>query len=168
MPTLQSPSLTPPHREHSWEAGTCAETLTEVFFPKVSVFHPSYLHPSSFSAYSARGLKPVLDIAHFAAQNQTSEGMLWGPDGAAGDAGSLGVSVVLANRTKHAGDEPWGEAAAKQLNLLLTGTPRLESGPGKGAISHRPDVVSLWSDSVYMVPPFLVSRTYKHARPRWT
>ncbi|KAG8871930.1 hypothetical protein FRB97_008177 [Tulasnella sp. 331] len=139
----------------SWEAGTCAETLIEVFFPKVSVFHPSYLHSKSFSAYSASQLKPVLDIAHFAVQNQTSEGMLWGPAGAAGDAGSLGGSVVLANHTKKAGNEPWATAAKKQLDLLLTGTPRLESGPGKGAISHRPDLVSLWSDSVYMVPPFL-------------
>ncbi|KAG9006318.1 hypothetical protein FRB93_008807 [Tulasnella sp. JGI-2019a] len=142
----------------SWEAGTCAETLTEVCFPKVSVFHPHYLSPHSLSAYSTSTLKPVLSIAEFAVKNRTSQGMLWGPDGAAGDAGSLGVSVVLANLTKKKGKkekEPWAKAATAELELLLTGTPRLEDGVGKGAISHRPDLVSLWSDFVYMVPPFL-------------
>ncbi|KAG8854192.1 hypothetical protein FRB96_007748 [Tulasnella sp. 330] len=139
----------------SWKAGTCAETLTEVYYPKVSVFNPEYLTSKSFSTYSAADLTPVLSIAKFAVESRSSKGMLWGPTGAAGDAGSLGVSVVLANHTQGAPVEPWAAAAETELELLLTGTPRLTFGHGAGAISHRPDLVSLWSDSVYMVPPFL-------------
>lgn len=46
-----------------------------------------------------------------------------------------------------------GYAAAiiDQLNYSLTRAPRAPNN----AISHRADQVQLWSDSVYMLPPFL-------------
>lgn len=73
-------------------------------------------------------------------------------DGSAGDPASIGVAVILANYTNAPGAN-WAPAAAKQLDFLLNHTPRSVDG----AISHRTEYVQLWSDFVYMVPPFLVS-----------
>jgi rhamnogalacturonyl hydrolase YesR len=42
-------------------------------------------------------------------------------------------------------------AASDQLTWLLNDVPR----SSKGAISHRNNGVQLWSDFIYMVPPFL-------------
>lgn len=98
-----------------------------------------------------------MKIAATAVKGRQLTGRLWGVgDGSNADAASLGVAVLLAGRVKASG-EPWATAAAAQLKLLLTGTPRLTHSTGAGAISHRADVVSLWSDFIYMVPPFLVS-----------
>jgi rhamnogalacturonyl hydrolase YesR len=74
-------------------------------------------------------------------------------DGAAGDPASLGVAVLLANWTgQGAGDGlDFGQAATSQLEYTLNVVPRTSDG----AISHRVAQVQLWSDSVFMVPPFL-------------
>ncbi|KAG8996815.1 hypothetical protein FRB93_000627 [Tulasnella sp. JGI-2019a] len=135
----------------SWEAGTAAETVLELDFPQLSVFSSSYLSP--FPPYSVADLQPILSIATDAV-TQRSSSQLWGQDGSAGDPASLGVSVLLGNWT-NAGNVDWVGAAEQQLNLLLTGTARATYGPAAGAISHRVGYVQLWSDFVYMVPPFL-------------
>ncbi|KAG8878630.1 hypothetical protein FRB98_006035 [Tulasnella sp. 332] len=143
---------------HSWQAGTQAETIIELQLPKLGVFSSSYL--ATTIPYTTSQLSPVVKIATAAVKGRQATGRLWGmDDGSAGDAASLGVAVLLAGRVKASG-EPWATAAAAQLNLLLTKTPRLAHGTGTGAISHRADVVSLWSDFIYMVPPFLPSPTY--------
>jgi len=131
----------------SWEAGTRAETLIEIDYPSVSVFSSQYL---SSSPPSTTTLAPVLDIALNAVNNRSSTGQLWGSDGSSGDPASLGVPVLLANWTSAMGAN-WASAAQQQLNLLLYDTPRTTDG----AISHRTDTVELWSDFIYMVPPFL-------------
>lgn len=46
---------------------------------------------------------------------------------------------------------PYADAASSQLSYLLTVVQRTSDG----AISHRADQLQLWSDFVYMVPPFL-------------
>jgi rhamnogalacturonyl hydrolase YesR len=43
------------------------------------------------------------------------------------------------------------QAVQRQMHVLLEQTPRWENG----AISHRIKSPELWSDSIYMVPPFL-------------
>jgi rhamnogalacturonyl hydrolase YesR len=45
----------------------------------------------------------------------------------------------------------YAQAAADQLTFLLSEAPKTSPG----AISHRADEVQLWSDFIYMVPPFL-------------
>ncbi|KAL4076573.1 Six-hairpin glycosidase-like protein [Scleroderma yunnanense] len=74
-------------------------------------------------------------------------------DGAAGDPASIGVAVLLTNWTGQGKVDglDYAEAARDQLEFLLMNVPRTSDG----AISHRTDEVQLWSDSVYMVPPFL-------------
>ncbi|KAG8847047.1 hypothetical protein FRB96_001697 [Tulasnella sp. 330] len=135
----------------SWEAGTEAETVLEIDFSQLAVFSPSYLSPTP--PYSVASLEPIIAIATNAVTNRSSS-QLWGQDGSSGDPASLGVPVLLGNWT-NAPNVDWVGAAQAQLDLLLTGTPRVTSGLAGGAISHRVDSVELWSDFVYMVPPFL-------------
>ncbi|KAG9034980.1 hypothetical protein FRB95_012270 [Tulasnella sp. JGI-2019a] len=137
----------------SWEAGTRAETILEVDFPKLSVFGSDYL--STDPPYTTTALEPLLSIARTAVNNR-AEGseQLWGAGTSAGDPASLGVAVLLGNWTNASG-AVYSQAAQQQLDLLMTGTPRVASGLAAGAISHRADSVALWSDFMYMVPPFL-------------
>lgn len=76
-------------------------------------------------------------------------------EGSAGDPASIGVAVLLGNRTGSPGPD-WAAAAAEQVDALLNHTPRSVDG----AISHRTEYVQLWSDFIYMVPPFLVCHEY--------
>lgn len=127
--------------------GTRAETLLEIDFGSMSVFSSDYLTPTPPSAAT---LDPVISIGRQAVNSMTNNQFV--ADGSAGDPPSIGVAVLLANRTNAPGAN-WATAATRQLTDLLTNTPRSVSG----AISHRKEYVQLWSDYVYMVPPFLVS-----------
>jgi rhamnogalacturonyl hydrolase YesR len=62
----------------------------------------------------------------------------------------LGVAMLLANFSGATGGD-YNTAIQQQLDYLLTKAPRHTDG----AISHRIEQVQLWSDNVYMVPPFL-------------
>lgn len=73
-----------------------------------------------------------------------------GGDGAAGDPASIGVAVLLANWTGLQGADYAGAATA-QMRYLMNSVPKTSDG----AISHRVSEVQLWSDSTFMVPPFL-------------
>ncbi|OBZ73000.1 hypothetical protein A0H81_07148 [Grifola frondosa] len=55
------------------------------------------------------------------------------------------------DRDGRTGGQDYAGAARDQLNYLLQDVPRTTDG----AISHRVEQVQLWSDFVYMVPPFL-------------
>ncbi|KAI9451516.1 Six-hairpin glycosidase [Lactarius psammicola] len=72
-------------------------------------------------------------------------------DGSAGDPASIGTAVLIANWTG-LGSEDYAGAATAQVEYLFG--PAVPKTPD-GAISHRVSEVQLWSDSVYMVPPFL-------------
>ncbi|KAG8887993.1 hypothetical protein FRB98_008591 [Tulasnella sp. 332] len=136
----------------NWEAGTQAETILEIDFSELAVFSPAYLSPTP--PYTVADLQPVISIAETAVNNRSGSEQLWGADGSAGDPASLGVAVLVANWT-NAPYAAYAQAAEQQLGLLLAGTPRVETGLAAGAISHRTDSVALWSDFIYMVPPFL-------------
>ncbi|KAF8501212.1 Six-hairpin glycosidase-like protein [Gautieria morchelliformis] len=62
------------------------------------------------------------------------------------------TSVTNSSSTTHNLTVPsYAEAATSQLEFLLTTVPRTSDG----AISHRVSQVQLWSDFIYMAPPFL-------------
>lgn len=64
----------------------------------------------------------------------------------------LGVAVLLRNWTLPSDEaKPYGVAAEEQLEYLLKVAPRAPNG----AISQRENQVQLWSDYVYMAPPFI-------------
>ncbi|KAL4071941.1 Six-hairpin glycosidase-like protein [Scleroderma citrinum] len=145
---------------HSWEYGTRAQVLLELNAPSYSVFSTTLIPPPSEIPSNLTGpLSDVFGIAHAIVANRSiSNGNITGPqplmnDSAAGDPASIGVAVLLANWTGQGKVDglDYAGAARDQLEFLLMNVSRTSDG----AISHRLDQVQLWSDSVYMVPPFL-------------
>ncbi|KAH9035187.1 glycoside hydrolase family 105 protein [Lactarius pseudohatsudake] len=144
---------------HSWELGVRAQALLELSTPSFSVLTPSVLlpPPSSLGSSLNDTLADVFTIARNAVAalpppptNGTGQPLIL-RDGSAGDPASIGIAVLIANWTG-LGGENYSAAATAQLEYLFgPRVPKTENG----AISHRVSEVQLWSDSVYMVPPFL-------------
>ncbi|KAJ3759499.1 Six-hairpin glycosidase-like protein [Lentinula raphanica] len=141
---------------HPWELGTRAQALLEHNAQAFSVFSltiPSTSVPSNTSS----ALAPVFSIAKGVVNNRTaSNGNITGPqplvaDDSAADPASIGPAVLLANWTNQGDGVDYAGAALDQLNFLYEKVPKTSDG----AISHRTGEVQLWSDFVYMVPPFL-------------
>ncbi|KAH7337506.1 Six-hairpin glycosidase-like protein [Rhizoctonia solani] len=130
----------------SWELGTRIQTLLELDTPSFSVFSEDFPPPRE----SPDSLNDVIGIARNIVQSKTSGELPLMEDGSAADPASNGVGVLIANWTGASGGN-YGQAAADQLTFLLSFTPRAPNG----AISHRADEAQLWSDFIYMVPPFL-------------
>ncbi|KAG9123712.1 hypothetical protein FRC07_014203, partial [Ceratobasidium sp. 392] len=138
----------------SWELGTAAQSLLELEYPSLSVFSGSAIPPPTRLPKGENATK-VLAITDRVVQTRPPGVLSFMPDQSAGDPPSLGVSMLLANFTVRSpsvtGSNAYDAAIADQLNYILTRAPRAPNN----AISHRVDQVQMWSDSVYMVPPFL-------------
>ncbi|KAI0740138.1 Six-hairpin glycosidase-like protein [Earliella scabrosa] len=140
---------------HSWEIGTRAQALLEYDTPTYSVLNDTSLPPPLGQGPSS--LDEVISIARSVVRNRTSGNgpqPLMDPNGGApGDPPSIGVAVLLANWTGAGAEDnlDYAGAAREQLEFLLERVPKTSDG----AISHRMEQTQLWSDSVYMVPPFL-------------
>ncbi|KAI0337128.1 Six-hairpin glycosidase [Trametopsis cervina] len=140
--------------KQSWELGTRAQALTELDTPSFSVLTINATLPPPISAPPS--LSEVLSIAQSVVKSRPSSSN--GPqplaaNSAAGDPPSIGVSVLLANWTGRGAQDnlDYAGAAQDQLQFLFTQVPHTSDG----AISHRIEKLQLWSDFVYMVPPFL-------------
>lgn len=119
-------------------------------YPSLSIFSPQTppLPPDSFLAGVQSTPSDLLAIIDPILANRPRNSLQLTPDGSAADPASLGVAVLLANATTAGNNASYyGEAAQKQLQALLTATPRTPDG----AISHRVSQVQLWSDFMYMV-----------------
>ncbi|KAI9448536.1 Six-hairpin glycosidase-like protein [Lactarius indigo] len=136
---------------HSWELGTLAEALTEFEWSKLGVFSPHSIPPPARLAHSQAA--DVLSIAETVVAEKPPDSLpLINGDGAVGDPASIGVAVLLRDRTlQDPGNTTFADAAAGQLDYLLNVAPRAPNG----AISHRQSQVQLWADFVYMAPPFI-------------
>ncbi|CAG7852733.1 SubName: Full=Uncharacterized protein {ECO:0000313/EMBL:CCA75834.1} [Serendipita indica DSM 11827] len=155
--------------KQSWELGTRAQVLIEYDAPAFNVLSTdcklppnTTLSQSQSSALSTPFgiVRPIVtsggSVSNTQGNNAGGDGAAASgslmDDGSAADPASLGVTVALANWTKaDDGGVRYGDAARDELNFLLTKAPR----SSEGAISHRTEKVQLWSDFVYMVPPFL-------------
>ncbi|KAF8808899.1 Six-hairpin glycosidase [Phlegmacium glaucopus] len=143
----------------SWELGTRSQAILELNASAYSVFSSTPLPPpSTIPSNLTSPLTPFFAIAKAVVSNRTATNNTVGPqalipaDGSAADPASIGMCVLLANWTNQdAGQIDYAGAARDQLNFLLQDVPRTSDG----AISHRISQVQLWSDFVYMVPPFL-------------
>ncbi|KAL7409344.1 hypothetical protein BDY24DRAFT_403506 [Mrakia frigida] len=150
----------------SWENGTLARAITELDHLSISPFEPDFLPPWSNNessaalstlAFDALASKVEefgflsLDGSWRTTVNGTNLQLV--PDGSAGDPASLGEVVIWANQTGQIFREPgkYSIAAESEAYYITTLAPRTSDG----AISHRTDDVQLWSDFMYMVPPFL-------------
>lgn len=108
--------------------------------------------PVASAGITSTYIAPVVSIAESTVQVRKAGGPLVSDDGSVADPASIGVSVILANQTAGSNaTTDYAGAASDQLNYLLNTAPRAPDG----AISHRTDSVQLWSDFIYMVPPFL-------------
>ncbi|KAG9088689.1 hypothetical protein FRC07_012486, partial [Ceratobasidium sp. 392] len=130
----------------SWELGVRSQTLLELDTPSYSVFSEKF--PPSQNAPGSLG--DVIGMAQQIVQSKSGGQLPLMDDGSAADPASNGVGVLIANWTGASGGN-FGQAATDQLTYLLTVAPKTSSG----AISHRSDQTQLWSDFIYMVPPFL-------------
>ncbi|TNY17079.1 Six-hairpin glycosidase-like protein [Rhodotorula diobovata] len=141
----------------SWEIGTHLTALVELSYPDLSPFSSS---SSSWARPSPDVSPPPTEVlaavASILASQPAGQAQLV-PDGSAADPASVGPYVVLANFTLAEGEQIGGKskdevvsAVERQVEVLLRGTPRTQDG----AISHRTEDVELWSDFMYMVPPF--------------
>ncbi|KAF8623005.1 hypothetical protein AX15_006597 [Amanita polypyramis BW_CC] len=129
---------------HSWEYGTAAEALLELYDPSVSVFGDKpFPPPPTLTTGNCKSLM----YASSKIQYQSGSPQLVQGDQSAGDPASLGVSAYLLGKT----DRNMADAATAQLNYVLYNAPKFWNG----AISHRVYDAELWADFIYMAPPFI-------------
>ncbi|KAK0634131.1 hypothetical protein B0T14DRAFT_534086 [Immersiella caudata] len=127
----------------SWEWGTAAQALLELYNPELSVFGAN-----PFPNGNVPTADPAATFAlRYAKQFISAMGQILVPDDAVGDPASLGVSAVMIGKTESA----YQQAAARQADFLLNIAPKYSNG----AISHRTEVAELWADNMAMSFPFL-------------
>jgi hypothetical protein len=129
---------------HSWEWGTGAEALLELYNNELSVFgsnpFPNGLIPSA---------DPGIISLAFAQPFINTDAQVLVDNSAVGDPASLGVSAILLGQSNNV----YIGAAQRQADYLLNQAPKWTNG----AISQRPDVAELWADFMFMAPPFCTS-----------
>ncbi|EIN09922.1 hypothetical protein PUNSTDRAFT_66094 [Punctularia strigosozonata HHB-11173 SS5] len=133
----------------SWEQGTALSAVLEYSNPEYSLFGSTPFGRSGIPV-------DALQFAISAVARQTADGRLSqnvgdATDGAALDGASAGSGVLLGSLTDTTYKTQFANAAAAQLNYILTDVPRTSTG----AISHRADSKQYWADGVFMGPPFI-------------
>lgn len=130
---------------HSWEYGTAAEALLELYNPEYSIFGEKPFPVPTINPQNTQSL------AYAATKFQLGQppNVLINGGGTVGDPASLGISAVLIGKTNNT----LAKAAEDEINYLISGAPRYWNG----AISHRvSDSVELCrADFMYMAPPFI-------------
>ncbi|KAH9224959.1 hypothetical protein DL95DRAFT_431046 [Leptodontidium sp. 2 PMI_412] len=127
---------------HSWEWGTAAEALLELYNNELSVFSSNPFPNGKIPSVSANTL-----ALSYAKQFISTELQVLVPDLAVGDPASLGVSAILLGTS----DSKYTAAAQRQADYILNQAPKWSNG----AISHRGDVAEIWADNMAMSFPFL-------------
>ncbi|KAF9258006.1 Six-hairpin glycosidase [Marasmius fiardii PR-910] len=128
---------------HSWEYGTAAEALLELYNPDASVFGRKPFPVPTLD----RNDTPSLAFAESRITIGTPPNVFADGDGAVGDPASLGVAAVMLGKS----DPKYVLAIDSEMSYLANQVPRWWNG----AISHRADVAELWADWMYMLPPFM-------------
>jgi hypothetical protein len=126
---------------HSWEWGTAAEALLELYDPGLSVFSSN-----PFPGGKIPNADPGTFALRYAKQYINTNGQVFVENSAVGDPASLGVSAILLGQSNSA----YIDASNRQADYILNDAPRAKNG----AISQRPDVAELWADNMAMSFPF--------------
>lgn len=152
----------------SWEQGTAATAWMEYDAGGWTVFAGAGTGPPYRPGHIRHNVPgvpmAVLSMAYHSVSSQDRFGKLASTitgdenatDGSSLDSASAGESVLLASFMAgevNTSSGFWIEAAERQLQYVLTDALRLRNG----AISHRISQLQLWSDAIYMLPPFLAS-----------
>ena len=126
---------------HSWEWGTAAQALLELYNPELSVFGAN-----PFPGGHVPDAAPTIKALAYAKKFIKLNGKTLVPDTAVGDPASLGVSAILIGQS----DGSYLDAADREADFILNQAPRWSNG----AISHRADIAALWADNMAMSFPF--------------
>ena len=118
---------------HSWEFGTAAQALLELYNASLSVFGPTPFPVRTVSQQQVPALAYAADKIELGG---TGANVLVNGDGAVGDPASLGVSAVMLGKA----DDRYAQAASETINYLITSAPRFWNG----AISQRITDPELW------------------------
>ncbi|CZR61865.1 uncharacterized protein PAC_11762 [Phialocephala subalpina] len=127
---------------HSWEWGTAAEALLELYNSELSVFGSD-----PFPGGNVPNADPEVFALQYAKQYINTNGQVFVADSAVGDPASLGVSAILIGQS----DSKYIDASNRQADYILNDAPKWSNG----AISQRPDVAEIWADNMAMSFPFL-------------
>lgn len=127
---------------HSWEFGTAAEALLEIYNPELSVFGECPFPVPTLKKNKVKSLAyGAKSIVIGTGPNALSNGT-----GAIGDPANLGVCAVMLGKT----EPKYAAAAHDQLTYTIYDAPRMPND----AISTRVDVQEIWADFMNMFPPF--------------
>jgi hypothetical protein len=127
---------------YSWEWGTAAEALLELYDNDLSVFGSN-----PFPGGNIPSADPATVLAlEYAKQFINTNGQVFVSDSAVGDPASLGVSAILIGQS----DSTYIDASNRQADYILNQAPRWSNG----AISQRGDVAEIWADNMAMSFPF--------------
>ncbi|SPO27002.1 uncharacterized protein UTRI_10465_B [Ustilago trichophora] len=155
----------------SWEQGVSQAALLELDYPGWSVFSSASGGPPYRPGHERGASGPPNDVIAMAYASASRQDMLGrlafritGDEqigaGSSLDGASPGTEVLLAawldgeidRKTGVMADKGfYSNAARSTLNMVMRRTPKSRAG----AISHRYTYVALWSDAIYMMPPFL-------------
>lgn len=127
---------------HSWEWGTAAEALLELYNNELSVFGPN-----PFPGGHIPNADPGITALAYAKPFISTVSAVFVANSAVGDPASLGVSALLLAQS----ESQYIGASQRQADYILNQAPKYSNG----AISQRPDVAELWADFNFMAPPFL-------------
>ncbi|KAF2875071.1 hypothetical protein BDV95DRAFT_486481 [Massariosphaeria phaeospora] len=131
---------------HSWEYGTAAEAILELSNRDLSVYSKTPFPSNGVPTSNVDEVASLQDVKpHIRLDSNTLIEDKWG----VADPAALGVSSILIGQSNPA----YLHAARRQATYLVHEAPRF-GGP-HNAISHRKDVLEVWADFMYMVPPFL-------------
>lgn len=125
----------------SWEYGTTAQALLELYSSELSVFAADPFPNGRVPSIDL----PVVALTYAKKFIRLNEQTLF-PDSSVGDPASLGVSSILLGQSAPA----YLDAADQQANFLLNIAPRMNNG----AVSHRTEMAECWSDNMAMSLPF--------------
>lgn len=124
---------------YSWEYGTLAEALLELYNPTYSVYANNSFPSNTIPSVSSK----IPSLVYANSKFNFAQGTLSPGNGANGDPASLGVSAVLIGET----NKTVKAAAQKQIKALFA-APRFYNG----AISQRTAVAELWADATLSIP----------------
>ncbi|KAL6309160.1 hypothetical protein BKA93DRAFT_815041 [Sparassis latifolia] len=141
----------------SWEQGTAAQALLGC---------PQHFNDGQIQEglLSYNLLQYIYAFAHDALARQAPDGRLavllngdGSTDPGAADPACIGESIHFLMPRIRPQQPSMLEGAEKMLSCIVNECPRVpvERKRGELLLSHRIDVVQIWSDAVYMLPPFL-------------
>jgi hypothetical protein len=128
----------------SWEWGTAAEALLELYNNELSVFGSN-----PFPNGKIPNADPGITALAYAKPFISTDSEVFVANAAVGDPASLGVSALLLGQS----ESVYIGASERQANYILNQAPKFSNG----AISQRPDVAEVWADFNHMAPPFRMS-----------